>query len=107
MYSHVGSSIKSYVLHVMSFIFLSSEQGDVWIMANVDVYPVPSTLLIRGVRGGTQRGHPWGDIAIDDVTVLDTLCDGTLPQDETTTEPTTTTTPTTSKRNYIDAPPPL
>ena len=66
-------------------------------MANVDVYPVPSTLLIRGVRGGEQRGHPWGDIAIDDVTVLDTLCDGTLPQDETTAEPTTTTTPTTSK----------
>ena len=56
------------------------------------------------MKGGTLSSDTDGDIAIDDVTLLDTLCDGTLPVDSTTaltTTPVVTTTTTSETKVTI------
>ena len=47
-----------------------ADQGEAtWREAVVMFNTAPSSVTIRGVRGGASRAEPFGDIAIDDVQV--------------------------------------
>jgi len=72
---------------------LSYNQSYGWFQSNVTVRnPSAGILKFVGVRGGQDKGQPYGDIAIDDVFIYD----GTCGFDETTTVPTTTIPTTTT-----------
>ena len=47
-----------------------ADQGEAtWREAVVMFNTAPSSVTIRGVRGGASRAEPFGDIAIDDIQV--------------------------------------
>ena len=47
-----------------------ADQGEAtWREAVVMFDTAPSSVTIRGVRGGASRAEPFGDIAIDDIQV--------------------------------------
>ena len=47
-----------------------------WLQARLTLRAGTRRAIFRAIRGGSSSGEPFGDIAIDDVTVFNTDCDG-------------------------------